>query len=72
VDPTKLGNIGTATATLFGSLGSAGLSPVILTRKATLSLPADTVRAITSRKLAETLVVQNRRGAKLGRTRVAA
>ena len=72
VDPTKLGNIGTATATLFGSLGAAGLSPVILTRKPTLSLPADNTRAIVSRKLSETLVVQKRRGAHLGRTRVAA
>lgn len=72
VDPTKLGNIGTATATLFGSVAAAGLSPIVLTRKPTLSLPADTTRAIVSRKLSETLVVQTRRGEHLGRTRVAA
>jgi hypothetical protein len=71
-DPTKLGNIGTATATLFGSLASAGLSPIILTRKATLSLPANTTRAIVSRTLSETPVVQTRRGEHLPRTRVAA
>ena len=72
LDPTKLGNIGTATATLFGSLAAAGLAPVILTRKATLSLPANNTRAIVSRKLSETLVVQERRGLHLSRTRVAA
>jgi hypothetical protein len=72
IDPAKAPNIGSATATLFGSVAAAGLSPVILVRKATLSLPAFTTRAIVSRKLSETLVVQKRRGAHLARTRVSA
>ena len=72
LDPAKAPNIGTALATLFGSVAAAGLSPVILVRKPTLSLPAYTTRAIVSRKLSETLVVQKRRGAHLARTRVTA
>jgi hypothetical protein len=71
-DAAKLPNIGTAVATMFGSLAAAGLSPVIVTSKATLSLPAYNPRAITSRTLSETPVVQKRRGAHLARTRVTA
>ena len=71
-DATKLGNIGTATATLFGSLASAGLSPVVLTRKATLSLPANNTRAIVSRTLSETPGILSERGEKIAKTRVAA
>lgn len=71
-DATKLGNIGTAIATLFGSVASAGLSPVILTKKATLSLPANTVRAIVSRRLSETPGVLSERGEKIPKTYVAA
>jgi hypothetical protein len=72
IDAAKAPNIGTALATLFGSVAAAGLSPVLVTRKATLSLPAFNTRAIVSRQLSETLVVQKRRGAHLTRTRVSA
>lgn len=73
LDATKAGNIATAIVTLFGSLTTAGLTPLLLTRKATLGgLPALNTRTITSRQLSETLVVQNRRGDKLVPTRVAA
>lgn len=55
-----------ALATLRNSLVTAGLSPVILTRKATLSgLPAFNTQAVTTWELVHTLGVQTRRGDKL-------
>lgn len=55
-----------ALATLFNSLATAGLTPVLLTRKATLGgLPALTIQNITTRELVHTLGVQTRRGDKL-------
>lgn len=58
--------LSTALATLWNGLVTAGLSPVILTRKATLSgLPAFSTQAVTTRELVHTLGVQTRRGDKL-------
>lgn len=55
-----------ALATLRNNLITAGLSPVILTRKATLSgLPAFSTQAVTTWELVHTLGVQTRRGDKL-------
>ena len=65
--------LATAISTLFNSLATSGLSPLLLTRKATLSgLPAFTTQAIVSRDISNHLHVQKRRGDKLVGTRTTA
>jgi hypothetical protein len=55
-----------ALATMRNAITSAGLTPVILTRKPTKSgLPAYNTRAVTEWELVSTLAVQTRRGDKL-------
>lgn len=55
-----------AVSTLFNSLATGGLSPVILTRKATVSgLPAFTTQAITHRDIPNIPGVQTRRADKI-------
>lgn len=60
------GHIGTAVATWFNSLATAGLTPVLYTRRATRSgIPADTTSQILTRKVQGKLHVQKRRSDKI-------
>lgn len=73
ISSASMTTLSTAIATLFNSLATAGLSPVIVTRKATLGgLPAYTVQAIVSRDMSNLMAVQHRRGDKVVGTRTAA
>lgn len=56
----------TALGVLKAALSTGGLTPILLTRRATSSgLPAFTTQAITSWELVHTIAVQNRRGDKV-------
>jgi hypothetical protein len=59
--------------TLFNTLATAGLSPVLLTRRPTIGgLPAFTTQAIVSRDMSNLVAVQHRRGDKVPGARTAA
>ena len=65
--------LSTGISTLFASLATAGLSPLLLTRRETVSgLPPFTTQAITHRDIPNIVGIQKRRGDKLVPTRVSA
>lgn len=66
LDATVAGDIGTALATLWSSLNTAGLTPILYVRRTTRGgTPAYTTTDITSRKLQGKVHVQKRRGDKI-------
>ena len=72
VDNTALTTITTGLSTLFGSLHTAGLSPVLVTRNATLTGAAQySTRAIVRGSMPNQLMVQHRRGDKIVPSRTA-
>jgi hypothetical protein len=72
IDSTAQTDFATALTTLFSSLSTAGLSPVLVTRRPTVTGAAQySTRAIVRGSVPNQLEVQHRRGDKIVPTRVA-
>lgn len=73
VSSANAATLGTALAAVRSAIAGAGLTLVILTRKATKSgLPALSIQNVTSGDMSEVLRIQRRRGDKIVAARVAA
>lgn len=73
ISSASMATLSAGIATLFSTLATAGLSPVLLTRRPTIGgLPAFTTQAIISRDMSNLVAVQHRRGDKVPGGRVAA